>query len=258
MRWWLRSKRKLWCNSCRLQGEKGCSLIPSERKADTNEYTVIWLDEGVELQDALSRASRHDTSRGVVANKQGLGIRVPREKFMEMVTKFVSPTTAAKEIRRQGQKVYEVSKAPPWVDVEELISTLRTQWNWDVDYLRTIKGWNTKTILVKSTSEPKRDTIIVGLHRMTVQPAKERSTTRPVISAGKVSQNNAGTRPTPARMPASSTPIQVQKVVAPDHSATLNLILERLTALEEKQVRKKKLIKKKTDPGEITDAGRTS
>ena len=97
-------------------------------KGDTNEFSVVWLEDEITLKEALSRANRHNTTpRGVVANKRGLGVRVPNGDFMDMVGKFVNPMSAAKEIRRQGQNIYEVSRAPPWLDADELAMTLRAQ-----------------------------------------------------------------------------------------------------------------------------------
>ena len=103
-------------------GHGGLFVNTFLEKGDTNEFSIVWLEDDISLKEALSRASRHNTtSRGVVANKRGLGIRVLKSDFMDMVGKFVNPMNAAKEIRRQGQKIYEVSRAFPWLDVDELV-----------------------------------------------------------------------------------------------------------------------------------------
>ena len=228
-------------------GHGGIFVNTFLEKGDTNEFSIVWLEDDISLKEALSRASRHNTtSRGVVANKRGLGIRVLKSDFMDMVGKFVNPMNAAKEIRRQGQKIYEVSRAPPWLDVDELVMTLRTQWSWDVDYLRTIKNWNTKTVLLKSSEAPKRDTIILEHHRMTVQLAKEKEPTRPssrLITNDKIPN---ATPPRPSQPPETFT---AKTKVENDNSGVLSTILQRLDDLADRMGRmenKRKKVKKKS------------
>ena len=162
-------------------GLRGIFVNPFRERGEQSEYAVVWLEDNISLNDAVNRARVHGANvRGVVSSKRGLGIRVQSESFKDMVGKLLPPEMVEKELRRQGQKVYEVSKAPPWLDVEDLVTILRKEWKWDVDYLRTVRAWNTKTILLRSADPPKRDTIIVGYHKMTVQPAREREQTKPV------------------------------------------------------------------------------
>ena len=197
-----------------------------------------------------------------MANKSGLGVRVPKGDFMDMVGKFVNPMSAAKEIRRQGQKIYEVSRAPPWLDADELVMTLRAQWSWDVDYLRTIKKWNTKTILLKSSETPKRDTIICDHHKMTVQLAKEREPIRPSsrFITGEKKPNTAPPRPSPPQ----DTPT-VKAKVGSDIRGVLSTIMQRLDDLaermgrqENKETKRRKLKKKPSQPMEIMSEARVT
>ena len=125
-------------------GQRGMFISAFLENGETHDLAVVWLEEGVDRKVALPRASRHHVNaREVVAKRTGLGIRVPKESFLEMVGKFLSPRAAA------------VSNAPPQLDVEDLIKALRTQRSWDVNCVRTVKRWNTKSILLKSTEKPK-------------------------------------------------------------------------------------------------------
>ena len=251
-------------------GQRGVFVSAFLEKGEAHDLAVVWLEEGVDLKEALSRASRHHVNaRGVVAKRTGLGIRVPKESFLEMVGKFLSPTAAAKEIRKQGQSVFEVSNAPPWLDVEDLIRALRTQWNWDVDYVRTIKRWNTKSILLKSTEKPKKDTIIVEFHKMTVQPAKERETGR--ITTKVLPKREAGETPkqeSPSEgihqarkvYPAQTTPSATQDTSKlekkmEDMMALFRRELEELKAKSSAQEGRKKKFKraKKTEVEALVD-----
>ena len=73
---------------------------------------LVWLENEVTLDDALSKAGRFEgRAKGLVCGKRGLGVRVPEDKFEEVLFKFLGPIAGAKEMKTQGQEVYEISKA---------------------------------------------------------------------------------------------------------------------------------------------------
>ena len=67
--------------------------------------------------------------------------------------------------------VYEISKAPPWVDFDDLQSALKSTWNWEVDLVRSFQKWNTKNFLVRASTPPLMDSCVVQGHILLVQTA---------------------------------------------------------------------------------------
>ena len=67
---------------------------------------VVWLENEVTLDDALSKAGRFEgRAKGLVCGKRGLGVRVPEDKFEEVLFKFLGPIAGATEMKKQGQEV---------------------------------------------------------------------------------------------------------------------------------------------------------
>ena len=141
---------------------------------------VCWLEEGAKLSDAISRAGRYgDRAFGVVSGRQGLGIRVDVASFAEMARKLLPEDKAKQEIAREGQTLYELAKIPPWVDFLDLQTQLEATWEWKVELAREIRGWSTKTFLVRATCPPTRDAAVIDGHWIPVQAARPRKPQTP-------------------------------------------------------------------------------
>ncbi len=72
-------------------------------------WKIVWLKrEGLSLESAMRQAGRTDSSSGVVANAQGLGVRVPAEAFDTCAEFLVGHA----EVGLMSGDVYELSGCP--------------------------------------------------------------------------------------------------------------------------------------------------
>ena len=157
-----------------LSGRKGyfVNQFFDKDNVDDGSLRKVWFDPGTSLKDALERAARYSNFVcGLVCNRRGLGVRVPGSSFNDMVSKLLGAEAAADVLRRQGQKIYEISRAPPWLDFEDLQEQFRYQWNWETELVRYLRRGNTKVILVRAKGEPLKDSIIVQQHILPIQQA---------------------------------------------------------------------------------------
>ena len=175
---------------------------------------VVWLENEVTLDEALSKAGRFEgIAKGLACGKRGLGVRVPEDKFEEVLFKFLGPIAGAKEMKKQGQDVYEISKAPPWVDFDDLQSTLRNTWKWEIDPVRCFHKWNTKTFLVRSSAAPPQDSCVVQGHILLVQAAPplrqkvqvQRRIVKSESPKPTIAKSVSGSAPTKPTSPASNS-----------------------------------------------------
>ena len=89
-----------------LSGKDGNFTKPFLTKDGSNseKLRVVWLDNGTTLDDALSKAGRFPgIAKGIVSGRRGLGVRVPEEKFQEVLVKCLGAIEGAKEWSKQGQ-----------------------------------------------------------------------------------------------------------------------------------------------------------
>ena len=91
------------------------------------------------------------------------------------VLPFILPDDLVQdELKRRDQKVYEVSKVPPWVSFEQLKESFRGLWSWDIELVRVMNRVGTKTMFVRAAQAPPRDAAIVGQQWMPIRVAPER------------------------------------------------------------------------------------
>lgn len=138
---------------------------------------VCWLQEDMTLKDALSRASRFgDGTCGVVCGQRGLGIRTRSEDFEKIASKLIGKEAMEVMSKRQGQRYFEISKIPPWVDYADLQEQLNKGdlWKWETSLVRVARSWNTKTFIVRASSDPPRDHLIIDDHWLPIQAARSK------------------------------------------------------------------------------------
>ena len=62
------------------------------------------MDNGITLDDALSKAVRLEgIAKGMASGRRGLGVRVPDEKFQEVLVKCLGPIEAQKNGESKGK-----------------------------------------------------------------------------------------------------------------------------------------------------------
>ena len=157
-----------------LSGRKGffVNQFFDKDNVDDGSLRKVWLEPATSLKDALERAARYSNFVcGLVCNRRGLGVRVPGSSFNDMVSKLLGTDAAADVLRRQGQKIYEISRAPPWLDFEDLQEQFKLQWNWETELVRYLRRGNTKVILLRAKGVPLKDSIIVQHHILPIQQA---------------------------------------------------------------------------------------
>ena len=144
---------------------------------DDGRHRKVWFEDGTSLMEAESRIARYPLHViGLICNRRGLGVRVPASSHLDMVSKLVSVEAAAEVQRRQGQKIYEISRVPPWVDFDDLQIEGQSHWKWEVELVRYLRRGNTKNILVRAKDAPLKDSIVVQAHILPLQLAPERPT----------------------------------------------------------------------------------
>ena len=160
----------------KISGEDGGftkQFLTADVKDDS--MRIIWFEENTTLADARSRSARYkDQALGLVSGRRGLGVRVLKDNFNELAVKILGDTVGNAEVKKQGQKIFEITKVPVWVDFKDVRKELRTKLGWDVTHIRDIPGWNAKTFIVGASETPAFDHIVVDQHWIPIQPARER------------------------------------------------------------------------------------
>ena len=177
-------------------GKEGVFIAPYYDKDNLDDGTLkkIMFEKGTTLDQALSRAARHaNLTVGLCVNARGLGVRVNALHYKDMVTKILSAPAAAAVLQRDGQKFYQMTKVPPWVDFGDLRATLRDQCKWEVELVRTWTRYGSKAFIVRASYPPPLDVFIIEHHKVPVQLAPDRP--RPqvqVLQRQRIAQPSAG------------------------------------------------------------------
>ena len=114
----------------KASGKSGWFIKPwlDRNEPEDHGTQIIWVGEEVPLSDALSKADRYgEQVRCLAFNKRVLGIRVMAASYKSLLSKILPADSAAEVLRKKGQKIYEVSHVPPWVDAKELREQLINQ-----------------------------------------------------------------------------------------------------------------------------------
>ena len=186
----------------KLSGEAGVFFsIFREGNDIEKQWRIAKFAEDTTLDQALEKNNHYATaSHGLVLGPWGIGMRLATNNFIDNVQKIFGEAAAAKEREKQGQKFYEISKIPPWVDFAAIKSKLEEKLEWATTLVRVIKGWNTKTFIVRSSNPPPRDTAIIADHRVLIQAARERQAPVKQVKGLKVRGSNpAASRTTATR-----------------------------------------------------------
>ena len=139
------------------------------------KWRIVKFEAGTTVEDALSRVRLHDAAaHGLDWGPRGLGVRVPTENLSEHVRKLFGEDAAKKEAEKINGKVYEIKNLPPWVEFEDVSAQLQSKMAWGVDLVRVARGWNTKRFLVRSSTPPPKDVLVIDTHWCPIQPAPER------------------------------------------------------------------------------------
>ena len=197
---------------------------------DATNLEVAWFNSDININDALSTASRFEGIAWVVAcGKRGLGIRVPEDTFENVLVKILGVTDATKELKKYNQVIYEISKAPPWVDFDDLKGALIATWKWEVDFVRCIQRWNTKTFLVRAPSVPPHDSCEVHAHICPIQVA-------PPVRKQQVQQKSfTGNSSEPKIIKTTPKPLTTQvKPQARSENRLENIMLEFMSEMRNK------------------------
>ena len=158
-------------------GQKGMFVNPffDQDMIDDGCLKKLWFEPGTTLQAALSRTARHSNMViGLVCNPLGLGARVNVAHLEAMKEKLLTPSENERMSKRDGQKFYQASKIPPWVDYDDFRLQVKNQWNWEIDLVRIVSGFGTKTFIVRSQNPPPKEMFIIDYHKVPVQLAPER------------------------------------------------------------------------------------
>ena len=139
---------------------------------EDNAWKVVWFEKGETLEDALGKTKLLPDAAGLVCTSKGLGIRLPTAGFKEKVKKIFGQERANKEDARGNRQFFEIQKCPPWVDGDSLVNSLKAKWGWEVQVVRVVKGWNTKTLIVGASTAPPKDAAVIDNHWLPIQTAK--------------------------------------------------------------------------------------
>ena len=136
---------------------------------------VVWLGIEATLSDAIEKAKPVESrTLGLEVGRRSLGIRVPTDYFKEVLPVILPKTLADAELKKQDQKIYEISKAPPWIAFEQLQESFKGLWAWEIELVRVMNRFGSKTFLVRASKPPPREAAIVDKQWMPIRLAPER------------------------------------------------------------------------------------
>ena len=159
-------------------GKRGVFINPyyDRDNIDDGSLVKIYFEKGTTLADALSRTARHSNMVvGLVCNATGVGARVNAVHYDEMLDKLLTPEGAVAARKRKGQKFYQLSKVPPWVDFDDVKDDLKAHFKWDIDLVRIGTRYGSKIFIIKAGDPPPKDYVIIQHHKVPIQLAPERS-----------------------------------------------------------------------------------
>ena len=120
----------------KLSGKDGL-FVNLYRTGEQGEdaWRIVRFEPGTTLAAAREKRRLHEeAAHGLVFGRWGLGVRFPKDDFQNRAKNIFRTEAAKKETERLGQKFYELTKEPPWVDFEEAKDQLEKKWKWDVAY----------------------------------------------------------------------------------------------------------------------------
>ena len=161
----------------KVSGRDGVFVKPfrSKETPDDGLFRIVWLGPDVALSDALTKIQPIESRvLGLEVGRKGLGVRVLTACFSEVLPHILPKTEAENELRRRDQKIYEITEVPPWVAFENLKESMGGLWKWDIELVRVINRFRTKTFLVRASTAPPREAAIVDKQWMPIRLAPER------------------------------------------------------------------------------------
>ena len=158
-------------------GARGVFTKPflSKDVPDDTHTKILWLQPETSLDDALVTLSHVSMKAfGLVSGRRGLGLRIRQNLFHEVARLILPAREATEEIKRSMQRLFEITKVPPWVNFDDLKETMKGGvWAWDIELVKEVRQFGKKLFVVRALQDPPRDCAIVNNQWMPIQPAKE-------------------------------------------------------------------------------------
>ena len=138
---------------------------------DTQEWKIVWVGPDMKLRTVLERSQLlGNCYKGLAHGKGGLGVRVQQESYAVCGEKLLGEGFVP---AKDGMRIFEISKVPLWVNVEDMITEMITQMCWVTEFVRINRSFGGyKSFLVRACMDPPKDCVMAGEHMMIIQPAK--------------------------------------------------------------------------------------
>ena len=119
---------------------------------------VVWLGIESTLSDAIEKTKPVESrTLGLEVGRRGLGIRVSTDHFKEVLPVILPNTLAGAELKKQTQKIYEMSKAPHWIAFEQPLQSFKSPRSWEIELVRVMHRFGVQDVSCKSFQpSPKR------------------------------------------------------------------------------------------------------
>ena len=137
----------------------------------STDWKIIWFGQEMKLKTVLERGQLlGDDFKGLAHGRNGLGVRVPMDSYTSCGKLLLGDAfTPAKD----NSSIYEIGKVPVWVSPEDLVLEMITQMAWVTEFVRVNKSYGGyKNFLVRGSTEPPKDCLMVGEDLVLIQPAK--------------------------------------------------------------------------------------